>query len=97
MSNEQSLPERRVVMADGTVLDAEIGQHANSVWIWFKDDTTLVEAAVLLSNPEKTASMTFVYPGREVVHTGYTVLTDVRNQGDGKIEAKLINPAMPNY
>lgn len=91
------LPNRRIEMADGTILDAEMGVNGNSAWIWFNDDTTMMTAMTTLCDTSKTARLAFTVVGNATVYEGFTVLTNVSLQDNGRVKARLINPAIPSY
>ena len=89
MMAKKKLPERHVEMADGTILDAEIGQAGPDLWIMYNDGTDYVTAAKQAGNPAKTARMIFRYPGYEQTWEGYTDLIMLKTGVDGHIQARL--------
>lgn len=86
---KKKLPERHVEMADGTILDAEIGQAGPDLWIMYNDDTDFVAAAKQCGNSAKTVRLVYRYPGFEQAWDGYTSLIMIKTGVDGHIQARL--------
>lgn len=65
--------ERAVVLADGTKLftDEGAGAASGALWCWLHD-ITIADAAALFLNPEKTATIKFVYGQFMDVFEGFT-------------------------
>ena len=67
--------ERAVVLADSTKLytDEGAGAASGALWCWLHD-ITITEAAALFLDPEKTATIKFVYGQYMDVFEGFTTV-----------------------
>lgn len=86
--------ENRVILADGTELNAEAGYANKDLWIWMLnvDDTAndFVYLVGLFSDPLKTSKI--IYDGQGAIHQewdGFTALNTIRADEDGHIHIRM--------
>lgn len=82
---------RRLILNDGTEIengDAGLSSIGN-LWLWFTG-YTMMQAAALFLNPEKTAQITF-WRTEDAVDTyeGYTNCTNINIDANGRISICL--------
>ena len=86
-----SQPE--VVLADGTVLKADLGVTGNAMWIWIRDasdpNNSLTALSDLLNREGITQTITRVRNGKSTEYTGYCLLTNVKYYQEGLASARL--------
>lgn len=69
---------RRVILADGRVHEGcECGFADEVLVVYLKDGTTLMDAAVEFSDPDKTVRIRFEYGDMYDIYDGFTVLRSV--------------------
>lgn len=86
--------ENKVILADGTELNAEAGYANRDLWIWMldADDTAnnIVYLVGLFSDPAKTSKI--IYDGSGKIHQewdGFIVLNTIRTDEDGHIHIRM--------
>ena len=84
--------KRQTEFADGTILKADAGENGDDLWIWMQDEhdknNSFVRLARLLSDPEKTAKITYTIGDDVQEFEGFTLLDTLKMDG-GKISARL--------
>lgn len=80
---------RRLILADGTVLeDGECGCSGGMLWCWIRG-TTLREAAEIFLDAGKTARIVFEYGGMSDTYEGFTECAALTADEDGSVTAGL--------
>ena len=82
---------RTVELADGKKLNADAGESGDEMWIWVRAEDKLndiVKLAKVLSDPEKTARITYTVGNDVKVMEGYNDLNLVRKD-NGLVSARL--------
>lgn len=76
---------RRLILADGTVIDGgEAGYADGFLRCWF-DGYTMREASVIFFDPEKTAVIVFEYGEMKDRYEGFTNCRSISVSADGLI------------
>ena len=80
-------------LADGTILERTAMQEQNGIlWIYCYNNISTEEVSELLSDPEKTETITDVQPETEVAYSGYTVLQQINRDPCYTIVAEMHKP-----
>ena len=84
----------KVVLSDGTVLNADAGKSGDdTLWIWMRDTTDpnndLIRLGQALSNPGATAEIMRIQDGKSTSFTGFTELRCVKYHQTGLVCARL--------
>lgn len=71
---------RRLILADGTILDdCDCGYSEKQLWCFLRN-LTLVEAFQIFSNPQKVSTVTFEYGADpEIVKTTYIGFSNIKS------------------
>lgn len=80
-----------VTLADETTLNgyAGLNQTADDLWVWLDEDTDMLTACQLFSDPSKTAWIrTDLTAEVHEEYTGYTNLALIRQDG-GKVSCRM--------
>ena len=84
---------RRLVLSDGTEIEnGEAGYSGGFLWLYIPG-MTMMQAATVLFNPEKTVQITFQYGEMEDVYNGYTNCINLNIDTDGKVSACMTRGA----
>lgn len=79
---------RRLILNDGTIIeDGEAGFADGVLWCWFRGHT-MVEAAAIFLDREKTAVIVFQYGEDEDRYEGYTECLRLMDDG-GRVSVCL--------
>lgn len=79
---------RRLILKDGTVIEGgEAGLSGGVLWLWLPG-MTMMEAAAILFDKQKTAVIWAKYGEAEDEYKGYTNVTAMMEQ-DGRISAGM--------
>lgn len=94
MIPEQYLPtiiEQKVILKDGTELNAKAGISASCLWIWLEESMSFITAATMFSDASKTSKIHVIYSGMEESdYEGYTILASIEeNPSDHKLSVCL--------
>lgn len=83
--------QQTVTLADGTVKNgyAGLNQTADDLWVWLDEDTDMMTAFSLFSDPSKTIKIrTDLTAEVHEEYTGYTTLALIRQDG-GKVSCRM--------
>ena len=81
----------RLILNDGTVIEGgEAGLSSNgNLWLWFTG-YSIMQAAMMFFDPEKTNRITFNQPGDvNTVYEGYTNCTSISIENNGQLSVCL--------
>ena len=80
---------RRIILNDGTRLEGgEAGYSQGFLWIYLHG-MTMMQAAMLFLNPEKTAKIVFQYGEMQDEYEGYTSCININIDVDGRLSVCL--------
>ena len=88
---------RRLILNDETVIEGgEAGMSSrHNLWLWFTG-YTLMEAAEIFFNPNKTAKIVFQFGEMETEYKGYTNCTSISIDMDGKVSVCMVQEVENN-
>ena len=76
---------RRIILNDGTTLEGgEAGYSQGFLWIYLHG-YTMMQAAMLFFDPEKTARIVFQYGEMENTYEGFTNCININIDVDGRL------------
>ena len=80
---------RRLILADGTVLEnSEAGYAERVLWCYLKD-VNMQTAAALFLDPTKTATIRFEYGEMATEYEGYTECINISVPDDNRVNVAL--------
>ena len=88
---------RRLILSDGIVIEnGEAGLSSmHNLWLWFTG-YTMMQAAMIFFDTEKTARIVFQFGEMETVYEGYTVCKHVSIDMDGKVSVCMVQEVESN-
>lgn len=79
---------RRLILADGTRIEnGEAGKVSGMIWCYLPG-WTVIQAAQVFTNQNKTSEIRFQYGEMEDIFSGYTNCTNIMT-GDGRISVGM--------
>ena len=75
---------RELILKDGTIIDGTAGYFGGFLWLYFSG-YTLLQAAEIFSDPEKTETIEFRAGANDEIYEGFTDCRNIMTDEDGRL------------
>lgn len=78
------MTERQLILKDGTIINGTAGFADGFLWLYF-GEYTLLQAAKIFSDPEKTETIEFKYGANSELYEGFTECRNIMTDAEGNL------------
>ncbi len=80
-----------LILKDGTIIEGTAGYSMGFLWLYFRG-YTLLQAAEIFSDADKTETIEFKYGANSDLYEGYTECRNIMTDADGRLSVCMTKP-----